>query len=135
MIERKIAERVWRQRKTAADRERYKTLKKRICYLTREAKRLNMKRYVNPNLPTKTLWRSLDSVSNTFDLKVFNAINQIKSNAIGLDGVPLKFLKRILPQILTVVTYIFNTILTTSVSPAAWKTSKIMPIAKKSETK
>jgi hypothetical protein len=65
--------------------------------------------------------------------KLFFAIHQIKSNAIGLDGVPLKFFKIILPQILTVVIHIFNTILTTSVYPAAWKTSKIMPIAKKSE--
>jgi hypothetical protein len=72
--------------------------------------------------------------SNTFELEVFNTIHQIKSNAIGLDGVPLTFLKLILPQILTVVTHIFNFILTTSVYPAAWRTSKIMPIAKKKRT-
>jgi hypothetical protein len=47
--------------------------------------------------------------SNTFDLKIFNSFHQIKSNAIGLDGVPLKFLKLILPR----------------------KTSKRMPIPKK----
>jgi hypothetical protein len=29
---------------------------------------------------------------NTFDLEVFNAVLQIRSNAIGLDGVPLKCL-------------------------------------------
>jgi hypothetical protein len=62
MIERNIAYRVWRRRKTVADRERYKTLRKRVNYLEREAKRLYMKRYLNPNLPTKTLWRNLDSV-------------------------------------------------------------------------
>jgi hypothetical protein len=67
------------------------------------------------------------------NLEAFNAFNQIKSNAIEFDGVSLKLLKLILPQILTVVTYIFIIILTTSVYSAAWKTSKIMPIAKKSE--
>jgi hypothetical protein len=34
--------------------------------------------------------------------EVFNAIHQIKSNAIGLDGVPQKFLKLILPQIMPI---------------------------------
>jgi hypothetical protein len=55
----------------------------------------------------------------TFDLKVFNTLHQIKSNAIGLDDVPLEFLKLILPQVLSIVTYIFHTILTTSIYPAA----------------
>jgi hypothetical protein len=69
--------------------------------------------------------------SNTFDLEVFNALHQIKSNAIGLDGVSLKFLKLILPQVLGIVTHIFSTILTTYIYPAAWKASKIMPIGEK----
>jgi hypothetical protein len=43
-----------------------------------------------------------------------------------LGGVPLKFLKLILPQVLGILTHIFNTILTTSIS-------KIIPIAKKSK--
>jgi Reverse transcriptase (RNA-dependent DNA polymerase) len=179
IIERNIAYRVWRRRKTTADRERYKAQRKHVNYLTRAAKRLFMRHHLDPNLPPKTLWRNLDSVgakatvdselifspdqlnsyftstqnsttsnrrttnndvgsnefafSNTFDLEVFNAIHQIKSNAIGLDGVPLKFLKLILPQILGIVTHIFNTILTSSVYPATWKVSKVIPIAKKSE--
>jgi hypothetical protein len=53
--------------------------------------------------------------SNTFDLEVFNALHQIKSNAIGLDGVPLKLIP---PQVLGIVTHIFNTIMTTSIYPA-----------------
>jgi hypothetical protein len=36
----------------------------------------------------------------TFELEVYNAIHQIRSNAIGADGVPIKFPKIILPQIL-----------------------------------
>jgi hypothetical protein len=44
--------------------------------------------------------------------------------------VQLKFLKLILPQVLGIVTHIFNTILTISIYPTGWKTSSI---AKKSE--
>jgi hypothetical protein len=42
-----------------------------------------------------------------------------------MDGVPFKFLK----QVLGFVTHIFNTILTTSIFPAGWKASKIVPNA------
>jgi hypothetical protein len=38
--------------------------------------------------------------AGTFELEVFNAIYQIKSNAIGSDGVPIKFLRIILTHIL-----------------------------------
>jgi hypothetical protein len=36
---------------------------------------------------------------NTFELEVYNAVHQIRSNAVGADGV-LKFLNIILPHIL-----------------------------------
>jgi hypothetical protein len=70
------------------------------------------------------------SFNSTFDLEVFNAIHQIKSSAIGMDDVPIRFLKMILPHIISIITHIFNTILMTSRYPAAWKISKITPIAK-----
>jgi hypothetical protein len=140
---------VWRRRKTTSDRKKYKAQKKRVNYLTREA-----------NLPTKTLWRNLDSVGaktstenelifspdqlnlfltstqnvqhktgqqwKTMQVRtnlllvtpliwIFNALHQIKSNASGLDGVSLNFLKLILPQVLGIVTHVFNTILTNSI--------------------
>jgi hypothetical protein len=56
-----------------------------------------------------------------------------KSDEFAFSKVFNRFLKLILPQILSIVTHIFNTILTISIYPAAWKTSKIMPIAKKNE--
>jgi hypothetical protein len=58
------------------------------------------------------------------------AIHQIRSNAIGADGVTIKFLKIILPQIVPYVTHVFNTVLMSSSYPALWKLSKIMPVAK-----
>jgi hypothetical protein len=36
------------------------------------------------------------SISGTFDLEVFHAIYQINSVAIGMDNVPIKFLKMVL---------------------------------------
>jgi hypothetical protein len=53
------------------------------------------------------------SINGTFDLEVFNAIHQIKSNAIGMDDVPIRFLKMILPHIVSIITHIFSTILMT----------------------
>jgi hypothetical protein len=81
IIERNIAYRVWRGRKPAVDREKYKTLRKRVNNLTREAKHLYMKRYLDPNLPTKTLWRNLDSVGakNATENELVFSPNQLNS--------------------------------------------------------
>jgi hypothetical protein len=49
MIERNIAFKVWRRRKTTLERERFISQRKRVDYLAREAKRLYMKRYLDPN--------------------------------------------------------------------------------------
>jgi hypothetical protein len=68
---------------------------------------------------------------DTFELiEVYNAIHQIRAYAIGADGVPIKFLKIILPHILPYVTHGSNTVLMSSSYPASWKLSKIMPVAK-----
>jgi hypothetical protein len=72
--------------------------------------------------------------AGTFELEVFNTIYQIKSNAIGSDGVPIKFLRIILTHILPYVTHIFNSILTTSSFPMTWKLSKVMPVAKNNDS-
>jgi hypothetical protein len=177
MVERDIAYRVWRRRRRDQDRNRYKEQRKRVNYMVREAKRSYMKRYLNPNLPPKNLWRNLDEIgaketadnniiftpdqlntffaaprpaapvnrsytrtsqaelsfNATYDLEVFNAIYDIKSNAIGMDGIPVRFIKLLMPYILPYITHIFNTILTTSKFPTTWKTSKIMPIAKNND--
>lgn len=66
------------------------------------------------------------------DLDVISALYHMKSNAIGLDKVPLKFLKLISPLILKPTTHLFNCIITTSVFPNEWKKSKVLPLKKKS---
>jgi hypothetical protein len=56
---------------------------------------------------------------NTFELEFYNAIRQIRYNAVGADGVSIKFLKIILIHILPYVTQVFNTILMSSSYPAS----------------
>jgi hypothetical protein len=57
------------------------------------------------------------------------AIWGIRSNAIGLDGISLKFIKLFLPLMISPVTHIFNTSISSKTFPGAWKTSKIDPVA------
>jgi hypothetical protein len=61
---------------------------------------------------------------------VLSAINKIKSNAAGVDGLSLKFLKIMLPIILPFITHIINTSLLTSVFPDDWKFSIVIPLNK-----
>jgi len=72
------------------------------------------------------------SFRNVSNDEVFSAINKIKSNAIGYDGISTRFLKLILPVILPIITHLFNFILTTGSFPMAWKIAKIIPKQKKS---
>lgn len=62
--------------------------------------------------------------------EVARGINKIKSNAIGTDELHPRFLKIIFFKILPHLTYVFNSILTKSIFPAAWKKAKIIPVPK-----
>jgi hypothetical protein len=68
MIESNITYRIWKRRKTAADKTtRYKKLRRQVNYLVhqitmRKSKKLYMKGFLDPNLPAKKLWRYLESV-------------------------------------------------------------------------
>lgn len=70
------------------------------------------------------------SLSNTTIDCSLRAINGIKSKAIGVDGIDPKFIKLLLPHILSFIHHIFNTILTTSSYPETWKCAKVIPIPK-----
>lgn len=58
------------------------------------------------------------------------SVSDVKSNAVGLDDIPLKFIKMHLPVLLPYVTNIFNTILPSSIHPDVWKVAKIVPVHK-----
>jgi hypothetical protein len=68
--------------------------------------------------------------SMTVTIIVIVATSDLNSHLITL----MTFLRILLPQVLPYITHIFNTILTTSKFPMAWKISKIVPIAKKKRT-
>jgi hypothetical protein len=58
------------------------------------------------------------------------AINSIKSNAIGVDKIPVKFLKLCLPCLMPVLDHIFNYSLQNSAFPSVWKKANILPLPK-----
>jgi hypothetical protein len=58
------------------------------------------------------------------------ALGKIASNVTGLDGIPLVFIKLLLPLILPCLTELFNYILTFSTFPLVWKIAIVVPIPK-----
>lgn len=64
--------------------------------------------------------------------EVLKAVSSIQSNAIGFDGISLKFFKIILPSVIGIFTDFLNRCLQTSTFPKAWKISKVIPVPKAS---
>lgn len=58
------------------------------------------------------------------------AINGIKSNSVGSDGIPRQFILLLLPVIFPFLLHIFNYIITSSTYPSAWKRTIVVPIPK-----
>ena len=63
--------------------------------------------------------------------EVVNAIWDIRSNAVGMDDLPIAFIKIILPIIVHPITHLFNRFIETSSFPECWKHAKIVPLKKK----
>lgn len=61
---------------------------------------------------------------------LWEATNSIKSNAIGHDLIPLRFIKLIFPILGVHILHLFNTILTTNQFPSSWKIALVMPLPK-----
>ncbi|KAI8114826.1 hypothetical protein CVS40_12829 [Lucilia cuprina] len=61
---------------------------------------------------------------------LYKAIFSIKSNSIGVDGIPFAFIKIIYPLIEPHLLHFFNMILTTCNFPKLWKVARIVPICK-----
>lgn len=64
------------------------------------------------------------------ETQIFNTIQSIKSNAKGHDGISIQFVQICCPQILPVLTHIFNFCIEKSVFPDDWKISLVTPLAK-----
>jgi hypothetical protein len=88
------------------------------------------------DLPNSSTNSSTSNQSDQFTFRtvsfsvVKKAIRAVKSNAVGLDGIPLKFIKLFLSGIISPIAHIFNTTISSKTYPSAWKLSKIVPVAK-----
>jgi hypothetical protein len=60
IIDRNIVYRTWRIERTDEIHNVYKYLRRKVHSLVRAAKRDYMSKFLNPNLPSKTLWKNLD---------------------------------------------------------------------------
>lgn len=63
-------------------------------------------------------------------IEIYNAMMSIKSNAVGPDGMPLKFLKFIFQNISRPLMFILNNVITTSHFPESWKIGRITTVPK-----
>lgn len=64
---------------------------------------------------------------------IIKCLLSIKSNAVGVDGISLRFIKLILPSVIGALTHIINHSLTSRVFPSQWKIANIIPTAKKKD--
>jgi hypothetical protein len=163
IIDRNIAYRTWRVERTEEFQNVYKYLRRKVHSLVRTAKRNYMSKFLDPKLPSKTLWKNLDVLGiqkddqaplnlgldslNSFftansslrplvcpprvdsnsgftfsivtPLEVFQAIFKIKSNAVGLDEIPINFLRILINPLLPHITHIFNSSIVSGIFPTA----------------
>ena len=69
------------------------------------------------------------------DAEVYVAIMQIKTNALGVDGIPGKFVQLLCPFLVPFLTHIVNACITQSYFPSLWKVAVVRPIPKSSSPK
>lgn len=62
------------------------------------------------------------------------ALQSVKSNCIGCDGLPVIFLKLVFPYIDRFILHFVNSIITTSTFPSGWKIGRVVPIRKSGES-
>ena len=72
--------------------------------------------------------------SNVTQNDAVESILGVRSNSIGSDGIDPKFIKLIFPYILRYITYLLNTILTSSTLATMWKSANIIPVPKQDKT-
>lgn len=71
------------------------------------------------------------SFRNVQSWEVVNAVCEVKSNAVGMDDLPIRFLKIALPLVIHQITHMFNLFIDTSTYPDLWKHAKVLPLKKK----
>jgi hypothetical protein len=74
------------------------------------------------------------SFATASESEICDAVMSIRLDAAGVDGIPLSFIKLLLPVTLPVLTHIFNHIFVSSEFPEKWKISVVLPIPKVSSS-
>ncbi|XP_053690713.1 uncharacterized protein LOC128739260 [Sabethes cyaneus] len=64
--------------------------------------------------------------------EVINAVWDSTSNAVGSDGIPIKFIKILLPLVVEQICFLFNRVIETATYPDVWKQITVLPLRKKS---
>ena len=67
---------------------------------------------------------------NVDSSEIFDAMTSVKTNSVGPDDIPIKFLKIIYPVISRHFTFLLNSIITRSIYPKSWKLGRVVPIPK-----
>lgn len=71
------------------------------------------------------------SFRNVYEDEIYRAMMSIKSDAVGLDSIPLRFTKLIFPYVLQHIKHIMNFTITSSKVTDDWKVSRVLPVHKK----
>ncbi|XP_075163390.1 uncharacterized protein LOC142236025 [Haematobia irritans] len=71
------------------------------------------------------------SFRNIDMVELESAIYRIKSNAVGSDEIPIRFVILIFPFVSQHILHLFNTIILTNKFPMAWKLARVAPMRKK----
>lgn len=83
---------------------------------------------------------AMNSVDGNFSFSCIDisdlciAFGHIKSNACGVDGIPLRFIKIVFPLLSNHILHWFNSIIATSTFPRKWKLAKVIPIPKSGDS-
>jgi hypothetical protein len=92
--------------------------------------------FSNINAPSVSVPFLPDDDSGIFSFRTIDivectrAFELEKSNAVGCDGISIKFVMLILPFISGHILHVFNHAITTSTFPALWKEAIVRPVAK-----
>jgi hypothetical protein len=70
------------------------------------------------------------SFATVSESEIYDAVMFIRSDAASVNGIPLSFIKLLLPVVLPVLTHIYNLIFVGFKFPGKRKTSVVLPIPK-----
>ena len=92
------------------------------------------------NIQTNTLpdYENIDDWHNQYSFSFNNitvedivkSVKHISTEAVGVDGLPIRFIKMLLPILNHHLCHVFNHMIMTSTFPICWKTGHVIPVAK-----